>query len=194
VLSHLNRRHRSFKLRNGFRRESQRGGVLFGLLLSAMAVMCLLFVGGIYLASNIRVHTTERAGGADVSIDTPGGHLTVRAHEKAGAAATGVPLYPGARSIKESHGGDAVVEWSSSNGRDDHGFSVSATEMVTTDSLGQVVDYYKGQLPNWLVVQESRGGTRIELAEGGYKRIVAIHERHDGTHIAVASVGEPASN
>jgi hypothetical protein len=35
---------------------------------------------------------------------------------------------------------------------------------------------------------------RMELREGGYKRIVAIRERHDGTHIGVASIGEPASN
>jgi hypothetical protein len=176
-------------------RPSQRGGIFLGLLLSGLAVMCLLILGGAYLASNIRVHTAERpGGGADVSIDTPGGHLTVRAHEKVGTATAGVPLYPGARSTKDSGGGDAVFEWSSSNGKNDHGFSVSASEMVTTDSLGQVLEYYKTQLPNWVVVQERNGATRIELAEGGYKRFVAIRERYDGTHIAVASVGEPASN
>jgi hypothetical protein len=176
------------------RQDLQRGGILVGLLLSALAGLCLLVIGGIYLASNIRVHTAERAGSADVSIETPAGHFSVRAHERAGSVAAGVPLYPGARKTRDSNGGDAVVEWSSSNGKDDHGFAVSASEMVTDDALDKVVDYYKSQLPNWVIVHKSRGETRIELAEGGYKRIIAIHERRDGTHIGVASVGEPASN
>ena len=174
---------------------SQRGGVLFGLLLSALAVMCLVAIGGIYLASTIKVHTADTTGGGkDVSIDTPAGHLTVRAHEKAGSVAAGVPLYPGARTTDRNKGGDALIEWSSNSGRDDHGFSVSASEMVTDDSLDKVVSYYKTQLPDWVVVHERNGATRIELAEGGYKRIVAIRERNDGTHIAVASIGGPASN
>jgi hypothetical protein len=173
---------------------AERGGVLVGLFLSAFAVMCLLVIAGIYLASNIRVHTAQKEGGADVSIDTPAGHLTVRAHDKAGSVAAGVPLYPGARPTSRSNGGDAVFEWSSTNGRDDHGFAVSASEMVTDDPVDQVVDFYRKQLPDWIVVHENNGGTRIELAEGGYKRIIGIHERHDGTHIGVASIGEPASN
>jgi len=177
-----------------FRLGPQRGGVVFGLLLSAFAMMCLLVIGGIYLASNIRVQTAHRAGGADVSIDTPAGHLTVRAHEKAGSAAVGVPLYPGARTTDRSNGGDAVVEWSSGNGKNDRGFAVSASEMVTDDPLDKVVDFYKTQLPDWVVIHEKTGATRIELAEGGYKRIIGIRERHDGTHIGVASIGEPASN
>jgi hypothetical protein len=56
------------------------------------------------------------------------------------------------------------------------------------------VDYYRNQLPNWVVVKERHGAVRMELREGGYKRIIGIHERYDGTHIGVASIGEPASN
>jgi hypothetical protein len=165
------------------RQDSRRGGILVGLLLSALAGLCLLIFGAIYLASNIRVHTAERANGADVSIDTPAGHLSLRAHDRAGSIAAGIPLYPGARKTTDSNGGDAVIQWSSSNGKEDHGFAVSASETVTGDPLDKVVDFY-----------DRTGATRIELAEGGYKRIVAIRERHDGTHIGVASVGEPASN
>jgi hypothetical protein len=172
---------------------SQRGGILAGLLLSAFLVLCLVIAGSVFLARNIRVHTIAGNGGDDVSIDTPVGHLSVRAHEKAGTAATDVPLYPGARSTRRS-GGDAVVEWTSNNGHSDTGFSVTASEMVTSDRLEKVVDYYRAQLPNWIIVNERLGGVQFELREGGYKRIVAIHERHDGTHIGVASVGEPAAN
>ena len=95
---------------------------------------------------------------------------------------------------KKNSGGDAVIEWNSNNGAHDRGFSVTATEMVTSDSVDRVLDYYRGQLPNWIVVNEHDGGVRLELRQGGYKRIIAIHDQHDGTHIGVASVGEPASN
>ncbi len=153
----------------------------------------MIIAGSIFVARNIRVQTTARNGGDDVTIDTPVGHLSVRAHEKAGAAATDVPLYPGARSARKS-GGDAVVEWTSNNGKNDTGFSVAASEMVTSDPLDKVVDYYRAQLPNWVIVTERGGAVRFELRDGGYKRIIGIHERYDGTHIGVASVGEPAAN
>jgi len=60
--------------------------------------------------------------------------------------------------------------------------------------VDQVADYYRKQLPNWVVVREKGGAARMELREGGYQRIVAIRAEHGGTHIGVASVGEPASN
>ena len=172
---------------------SQRGGIIAGLLLSGLVVMCLMIAGSIFLARNIHVQTTSRNGGDDVNIDTPVGHLSVRAHEKAGSAATDVPLYPGAWNPHKS-GGDAVVEWSSNNGHGDAGFSVSASEMVTSDPVSKVVDFYRAQLPNWVIVKDTGGEVRLELRDGGYKRFIAIHARHDGTHIGVASVGEPASN
>ncbi|MGA2716749.1 MAG: hypothetical protein ABSG41_26970 [Bryobacteraceae bacterium] len=65
--------------------HSRRGGILFGLLLSALAVVCLVFAAGIYLVSHMRVESHDRAGGTDVSIDTPAGHLSVHAHERPGA-------------------------------------------------------------------------------------------------------------
>lgn len=174
-------------------RSSQRGGILGGLLLIGCILLFATIAGGLFVARNIHVSTTARNGGDDVSIDTPAGHLSVRAHEKAGTTAPDVPLYPGARSSKRS-GGDAVVEWTSKNGQSDTGFSLTASEMVTSDPLNKVVDYYRGQLPNWIIVQQNHGGVQFELREGGYKRIIAIHERYDGTHIGVASVGEPAAN
>jgi len=165
--------------------------------MSALVIGCLVIAGGLYLARNVRVETAARNGGNYVSIDTPAGQLSIHAHDKPGSAATGVPLYPGAHSTRDS-GGDAVVEWNSNNGKNDSGFSLTASEMVTSDSLDKVLDYYRNQLPNWVIVNERGGAVRLELREGGYKRIIAIHvehgERHDVTHIGVASVGEPASN
>ena len=121
-----------------------------------------------------------------------GGHLSIKAHEKMDPAAMGIPMYPGARRRGDS--GDASFQWSSSDGKEDKGLSIAAGGMITQDSADKVLAWYKSQLPNWAVVVENDKLTRVELKEGGYKRFVAINDEHDGTHIAVASVGEPASN
>ena len=102
----------------GSRRCSQRGGVLFGLLVSALVIVCLAIAGVMFVARNVRVQTAGRNGGDYVSIDTPAGNLSIRAHERPGSTAADVPLYPGARSTREG-GGDAVIEWNSHNGRND---------------------------------------------------------------------------
>jgi hypothetical protein len=161
--------------------------------MSALVIVCLAIAGGLFVARNVHVQSASRNDGDYVSIDTPAGQLSIHAHDTPGSVATDVPFYPGARRRKNS-GGDAVVEWNSNIGGHDRGFSVTATEMVTSDSVDTVLNYYRAQLPNWIVINEHEGGVRLELRHGGYKRIIAIRDRNDGTHIGVASVGEPASN
>lgn len=174
--------------------RNERGGILGALLITGLAVICLMAVGGVIIARSIHISTRARSnGGDDVSIDLPGGHLDIHAHDKAGTAVTDIPIYPGARSTK-NQGGDAVIQWSSTSGRSDKGFAVSASESVTSDPVDKVVDYYRAQLPNWMFTKKYNGHVEFELRDGGYKRIIGIHEERDGTHIGVASVGEPASN
>lgn len=172
--------------------NSRRGGILLGLLAAAFAFVCLAVAGAILIARNVHVETSATRNGDSVSLDTPAGRLSVRAHERPGAGAAGVPLYPGARRVRDS-GGDAVFEWEPADGKD-HGFAVSASAVVTSDPIDQVVSYYQNQLPDWIIVHEKNGAVRLELHDGGYKRIIAIRERYDGTHIGVAAIGEPASN
>jgi hypothetical protein len=182
--------------RRVFNRKSgnqKSGGILFGLLLSALVVVCLVVAGGVFIARNVHVEETSRHGRDYVSIDTPAGHLSVRAHDNPEVAAAGVPIYPGARTNGDK-GGGAVFQWDSSSGKSNGGFAVAASEMITPDPASEVVSYYRSRLPNWLIVNERNGSVRLEFHDGRYKRIIGIHERHDGTHIGVASIGEPASN
>jgi hypothetical protein len=177
-------------------RIPRHGGIGSALLLTLLVIVCVAIVGGLYIARqvvrNVSVHATDHDGGADVSLDTPAGHLNVRARDTAAVSVPGVPVYPGARPKKDS-GGGAVVEWNSTYGPE-KGVSVSASETITDDPASKVEAWYKDQLPNWTIVHERDGAFHMELREDGYKRIVSIEEKHDGTHIGVASVGEPASN
>jgi hypothetical protein len=170
--------------------NSRRGGVLFGLLAAGLRVFVVITCTGLYIAHNIRVATRDRRDGADVSIDLPGGHFSVRAHDKPGAVVAGVPNYPGAR-MGENSGGNATFEWSDRHGEKD--FAVTASDMITDDSVDQVADFYRQQLPNWIVTKKWHE-VHMEFHDGGYKRIVSIEAKRDGTHIGVASFGKPASN
>jgi hypothetical protein len=174
-------------------RNSERGGIIGGLLIAGLAVLCLAVIAGVFVARNIRISTSTHNGGDDVVIDTPAGHLSVRAHDDAGWASPDIPKYPGAHS-GGNKGGNAVVEWNSRNAPGDRDFTVSASELITADPAGKVFEYYRNQLPAWVVAENRDGEMRLELKQGRSKRIVTIHEQSDGTHIGVASVGEPASN
>jgi hypothetical protein len=173
--------------------DSRRGGVLSVVLVSILGIVCLMVATAIYIVRNVNIQSRDRPGGADVSIDTPAGLLSVHAHDQPGALPADIPVYPGAKARKDS-GGGAVIEWNSNSSGEDKGFSVSAAEMVTNDPLDKVVDYYRADLPDWVTKSEGDGEIQFVLRKGGHKRVVAIHAKHDGTHIGVASVGEPASN
>jgi len=173
--------------------NSRKGGILAGLLLTATVLACLAVVAGLTIARNIRVQTESTRNGDHVSIETPAGHFSIRAHDHSTMAMADVPKYPGAWQ-KPNTGGAAVFEWTSNDGREDKGLTVAGNEMITSDPVQKVVEYYQAQLPSWVIADDNDGAFRMELADGGYKRIIVIHARHDGTHIGVATIGEPAAN
>ena len=88
----------------------------------------------------------------------------------------------------------ATFEWTSPDGKQDKGMAVGGASLITEDPQSKVLAWYREQLPNWIVITDRDGSTRFELNKGGFKRMVIIHEKSDGTHIGVASVGDPASN
>ncbi|MES1257391.1 MAG: hypothetical protein ABUS51_03140 [Acidobacteriota bacterium] len=173
-------------------KDPRRGGILGGVLFTGLAIVVLMMAAGLFIVRNVRVATAHRYGGDDVSIETPGGRLNIRAHEDLDPAAIGLPIYPGATRTRDS--GVATFEWTSADGKHDKGMAVGGASLFTPDPESKVLAYYREQLPNWLVVTDRDGSTRFELRKDGFKRIIAIHEKSDGTHIGVASIGDPASN
>ena len=172
--------------------HSCRGGIFLRFLLFCVLLIFLASLAGVRIIRNFHFRTASHNGGDDVALDTPAGSFRIRAHEKMDPAAVGVPIYPGARRTDSS--GGAEFEWVSADGRDEKGMSVSGASFITTDSPSKVIEFYRGQLSNLVVIKEHGRHTRLEYTEHGLKRIIAVHEENDGTHIGVAAVGPPASN
>lgn len=178
-------------------RHPRRGGILFGLLISSAVVVAVMIAGGFWVARDFSVKTVSRGDGDNVSIHTPVGDLNVRAHDgDVDPESLGVPVYPGARPKKRGdRGGGAAVEWTSRDGTDEKGISVQGIELVTPDSAGKVFAFYRTQLPNWIFKKEDGHALRLELREGGYRRLIAIDGDSDGaTHIGIATFGAPPAN
>ena len=175
--------------------NSQRGGVLAGvlvafLILAALAVVG-VFMAGMYFADNIHVQKTQGAKGDTVQVDTPIGSMRVEEHKKLDPKLIGVPVYPGA-TREEDYGGAVSFDFSSESHH--KGFTVLAAHFSTGDSIDKVKEFYHHELPHWMITSRHNGHVKMEYTEDGYKRIIAIHEENGKTHIGLASVGEPAAN
>jgi hypothetical protein len=176
------------------RRPSQSGGIigiLMGLFaLGAIGLACLFFFG-LFIAQNIHVEHVRTRDGETVRVETPVGSMKVRAHERLDPKMAGVPVYPGA--IREDHEHNAAsFEFDADDMHKE--FTVLSAEYSTNDSVERVRDFYRQELPHWIVSKSRRARFQMEHTEHGYKRFVSISDRHGRTHIALASVGEPAAN
>ena len=174
-------------------RNYRRGGALAGVILMVLMLGALgiaaLVATGVYVAGHVSV--TESDSRDEATIETPFGTVRVRDHARLDPKHLGVPIYPGAVREEDSR---KLASFHFDFGDVHKAFAFSAAEYRTSDSVDRVTDFYRGQLPHWLISQKEDGGMQLSFTKHGYKRFVAIYE-HDGeTRIALASVGEPASN
>ena len=127
----------------------------------------------------------------ETTVKTPFGALRVRDNDTLDPKHMGVPIYPGA--IREHHS-RKFASFQFDFGGVHKAFAITAAEYRTPDSVERVTDFYRDQLPHWLISQKEEGNMQLSFTRHGYKRIVAIHEEDGETRIGLASVGEPASN
>ncbi|HVN06929.1 MAG TPA: hypothetical protein VMT86_21065 [Bryobacteraceae bacterium] len=174
-------------------RDRRRGGALAAVMLTIVMVGALsiaaLVATGFYIADNVRV--TERDSHDEATIDTPFGSVHVRKRVRLDPDLLGLPIYPGAVRDHDSHN---RASFDLDIGDRHKSFAVAAADYRTRDSVDEVTDFYRQHLPHWLISQRINGGLQLSLTKGGYKRMVAIFEDDGETHIALASMGEPASN
>ncbi len=173
-------------------RNPRRGGALAGIMLmillaGVIGIACLVTTG-LYVADHTRV--TERSAHGETTVETPFGTVHVRENAKLDPRHMGVPVYPGA--VREDS--PTLTSFHFDFGDVHKGFALSAAQYRTSDSIDRVTDFYRGELPHWLYSQKEDGRMQLSFTKHGYKRFVAIFENDGETHIALASVGEPASN
>jgi hypothetical protein len=174
--------------RNGRRGGALAGIVLMVLMLGVLGIVALVGTG-LYVADHVSV--TEASARDETTVETPFGTVRVRDNARIDPKHLGVPIYPGA--VRE-HDAHTLASLHFDFGDIHKGFAVSAAEYRTSDSVDQVTDFYRGELPHWLFSQREDGRMQLSLTKHGYKRFVAIYEDDGETRIALASVGEPASN
>ena len=75
-----------------------------------------------------------------------------------------------------------------------HGLYIIGGEFRTKDSVSQVVEFYRHQLPSLMIISRRDESARLKYKEGGIQRIISIEEHGDETRIGVASIGDRASN
>jgi hypothetical protein len=174
-------------------RNSRRGGALAGIILAVLMLgflgVAALVVTGLYVADHVSV--TETTPHGETTVETPFGTIRVRDNARLDPKHMGVPIYPGA--VREE-GSRKLASFHFDFGDVHKGFALSAAEYRTSDSVDRVADFYRGELPHWLISQREDGCTQLSFTKHGYKRFVAIYEEDGETRIALASLGEPASN
>ncbi len=173
-----------------FRHIAERGGaianVLAGLFLAGVLVLAGLFFVGWKFTRDVRVETRESESGKVVRVETPIGSLRVNSREKADPRNLGIPIYPKAE-ISAQDAKSASIQLDL--GEEHADLNVAAAVYTTDDSVDQVREFYKKEVPHAMLTK--RG---LEYTEGGYKRIIVIERTSGHTRISLASFGEPASN
>jgi hypothetical protein len=173
-------------------KQSQKGGIV-GLLLGGFLIVGIaIVIAVVFIARNVRVEHRETSKGGSVSIQTPLGAIKVDARDSLNPESIGVPIYPGAERRKDNNGG-VKFDFDSENGTRKN-LTISAASYSTSDSADKVHDFYRSHLPNWTVSERNGRNLEFHFSEGGYKRIVAINERHGETRIGIVSFGEPGVN
>jgi len=171
--------------------NGRRGGIVATLLCVVLGLAVLAGVAVLYLARNVRVYDRSEDGRKEVFIESPAGKLRIFARERGNSGRVGVPIYPGA--TREHKAGQATFMWSPADGEPEKAVAFAGEALYTRDTAEQVLAWYRERLPGWTLV-EDHGESTLEREEDGFKRLITIREKRDGTHIVVASAGAPASN
>ncbi len=141
----------------------------------AVGVLAACVVGyGVYKVSKA-VHVDKN--GSAMTIDTPTGTISAGSDSSIGAAELGVDIYPGAMHASGS------MNIKSSDG------AMATANFTTSDSVRQVVDFYKARLGENASTMETSGGTILTSdnsrpsdslvitvsADGGKTKIGIVH-------------------
>jgi hypothetical protein len=172
-------------------KRRQAGGIVAGIAIAILVLMGLLIAGAVLVVHNIRVEESVSQGRKTVRVETPIGSMRLREQTRLDPKQLGLPVYPGATATSKPA---KAVNLEFDFGGSEKQFDVVATEYSTTDPLEKVVEFYRKDLPQWVVTATHDGKVEIKYSEKGCQRIVAIHEEAGRTCITLAQAGEGQVN
>ncbi len=159
---------------------------LLVLLLIVIVSAITLWTGLRMLSRTVQVRVDEGAGGKkEVSIKTPVGSLEVG--QGVDEARLGLPIYPGARRLKEEGATVNLDLPGETNVR------VVVGKFETPDPLEKVRDFYKQRLGDEVTKYRDRGPdgkTVFEIKHTGREKVVALVSTPSGTRIELVQVIE----
>lgn len=161
-------------------------------LIVAGAILALIY-GARMISHNITVQERRSAtGNKEVSIKTPVGNINVHEGERVDATTVGLPVYPGARQIRDHN---APRVWVNLPGIES--LDVVAAHFHTPDPIAKVKDFYQTQLNGQAQLKgestnftSKDSGSRfvLEMKRNNQEKVVALKRNGDGTEITLVRV------
>jgi hypothetical protein len=163
------------------------------IVLIVVGIFALIAVAGMATCGYIFYRAKQRVaqvvqtegGGGSITLNTPQGKFKLGQRSDAGKAPGGVPTYPGATAVEK--GGEFSIPGQG---------QISGQDYLTSDSVEQVVEFYKEKLGPDLSVAENDGHYRLELTKviGGVTSVTTIDVSRDedagNTKISIAYMGK----
>lgn len=177
-------------------------------LLSVVAI----WAGVRFLERSVKVHVADAGGDKkEVSISTPFGGLEVNKNGGVTETSLGLPIYPGAKPVKDQDSATVSLAIGGSNK-----FRIVAGKFETPDSLSKVRDFYQGRLTAQdgpftkrskvdsghddfdldsgemgnFVGFDDEGKTVFKIKRKGQIQVAAITSDSDGTRVELVRVGK----
>ena len=135
------------------------------LVLGALGIATLVATG-LYVADHVRV--TETSARDETTVETPFGAVRVRDNARLDPRHMGVPIYPGAVREDDSR---KLASFRFDFGDVHKAFAISAAEYRTSDSVDRVTDFYRDQLPHWLISQKDERRHAIVLHQARLQEV-----------------------
>jgi len=145
---------------------------------NSMALTLVLAAVGLSAGCGIDVHEAER--GKNVDIRSPLGSVSVRTNVD--NADTGLPVYPGARPLRE-HGDHESANVSVASRW--FGVKVIAAKYQSEDAQDRIVDFYRREMKTFGAVTECRG--EVDSRGGPRARRAVCRERPSSSDVQLVT-------
>jgi len=141
--------------------------VLLGLAVIVVVSALVLWTGLRFLSHSVQINQRESgAGKKEVSIKTPFGGIEVNKNNNVSESALGLPIYPGAKLIKDGDANSASVNIGLPG---EQSVRVVAGKFETPDPIDKVEAFYRGRLGSEVTKFSAEGSASQTVFEVKHK-------------------------